>query len=416
MLDFEKLLHDAENGVLPALKYLGDIYLDGLEENSIKPDLQKAVEYYERAADGGMEDALLDLGYIYCAGEYTEPDYLKGIGYYERAAALGNTIALGNLGMTYCKGYGVKKDEKKGFEYFLQSAEGGNADAMLQVSGMYRSGTGVKKDKKAAAYWKDKAEEQRKLDEEAEKTSQKSPLQDAFEKNLKFISKDTLEPDFANRLFAADGGMSQYTLGSCEFATGMLITADPLCYLQQPRSISVKEKTISPGSYPVQVSVMRSETAGLRIVGARLKIKESEAVKFELANGRIQKDGEWKTTFAGFPVECGMACFCDAQAAESYWSFLSGWYKEHENGNIYDDYFEALFAESYQKEPNYQREGGDLLMWHNPLDGSQIAMFASGLGDGYYTDYWGIDKDGEICELTVVFMNPELFGGRNLGC
>ena len=50
-----------------------------------------------------------------------------------------------------------------------------------------------------------------------------------------------------------------------------------------------------------------------------------------------------------------------------------------------------------------------MLLWKNPLDGTQIPMFASGLGDGFYTDYWGMDENGEICELVIVFMNPELF-------
>ena len=134
MLDFERLLQDAQNGSLPALKYLGDIYLDGLEENGIKPDLQKAIDCYEKAVDGGMENALLDLGYIYCSGQYMEPDYTKGLAYYERAAALGSTIALGNLGMSFCNGYGVKKDEKKGFEYFLRAAGGAKPDHMQLVA------------------------------------------------------------------------------------------------------------------------------------------------------------------------------------------------------------------------------------------------------------------------------------------
>ncbi len=59
--------------------------------------------------------------------------------------------------------------------------------------------------------------------------------------------------------------------------------------------------------------------------------------------------------------------------------------------------------------PGVQREGGDILMWSNPLDGSKIPMFASSMGDGYYTDYWGIDASGKICELVIIFMNPELF-------
>ena len=43
------------------------------------------------------------------------------------------------------------------------------------------------------------------------------------------------------------------------------------------------------------------------------------------------------------------------------------------------------------------------------LDGSVIPMSASGMGDGYYTDYWGMDVSGEPCELVIIFMNPMLF-------
>lgn len=412
MLDFERLLKDAENGVLPALYFLGDIYLDGLEEENIEPNLEKAVQYYDKAADGGMEDAMLQLGFIYCAGKYREPDYIKGLAYYERAAALGNTTALGNLGMSYCNGYGVEKDEKKGFEYFMKAAEGGNSLAMNQIADMYRDGTGVEKNEEKVTYWRNRAEEQKRLDEEAaaeQETSESHSLEAAFNENLKFISQTTMDADFVKDIFEENHDIRQFTLGQCEFKTGHVITADPLCYLQDPKNITLKEKFIAPGTYPVQVSVMNSSVAGLRIIGARLRISEKEAVKYELASGLAEKDGEYRTTYAGFPVECGMACFCDEQAAQSYWRFLSDWYNEHKDGNIYDDYFAELFAESYRKEPAYQREGGDLLLWHNPIDNSQIAMFASGLGDGYYTDYWGIDSDGKLCDLVIIFMNPGLF-------
>ena len=405
MLDMERLIADAEQGVLPALKFLGDIYLNGYEENGIKPNLGKALECYEKAAQGDMEDALLDLGYIYCSGKYMEPDFGKGIEYYRRAADLGNTTALGNLGMSYVNGYGVEKDERQGFEFFMKAAEGGHPMAMHQIADMYRNGIGVAPDEEKSRYWEERAKEQQKHDKEQEE-GEKPPLQTAFEKNLKFISKDTLDVEFVQYVFGDTKDLRQYTMGTCAFPSGRIITADPLCYLQSPKDVLVKAKRIKPGDYPVQVAIMDSDMAGLRIVGARLKISDKEAAAYVLAE--CEKE-DHKTTFAGFPVECGMACFCDEQAARSYWRFLDSWYRENKDGNIYDDYFAMLFAESYQKNPKVQREGGDLLMWTNPLDGSGIPMFASGMGDGYYTDYWGVDAEGELCELVMIFMNPYFF-------
>lgn len=237
----------------------------------------------------------------------------------------------------------------------------------------------------------------------------KSPVQNAFEDNLEFICQGDYDVSIVERIFTEDGRIKCYELGKCEFTTGNIIVADPLCYLQDSRSVNVLEKTIPAGSYPVILSILFSKVAGLRIAGAKLKVTEEKAVRYELAEPR--KDGEEKRcpSLPGFAVEAGMGCFCDEAAAKDYWSFLDGWYEKNQNKNIYDDYFKELFAGSYEAEPEYQSEEGDFLLWNNPETDSQIAMFASGLGDGFYPARWGIDEKGEPCELVILFMNPDLF-------
>lgn len=237
----------------------------------------------------------------------------------------------------------------------------------------------------------------------------KSPLQFAFEQNLKFISQDKLDAGQVKAVFESEGQLRYFTIEGVAFPSGKLIVADPLCYLQSPKNISVLAKEIAPGEYPITLAVMDSKIAGIRIVGAKMKIVPEKAVKYELAEALRQKDEKWEKTLAGFPVETGTACFCDEKAAEGYWNFLSKWYGENPNGNLYDDYFSRYFAESYEKAPEYQRPGGDFILWNNPEDGTQLAMFASGLGDGYYCPYWGMDANEKICELVILFMNPELF-------
>ena len=44
-----------------------------------------------------------------------------------------------------------------------------------------------------------------------------------------------------------------------------------------------------------------------------------------------------------------------------------------------------------------------------PKSGKRAVLFTSGMGDGVYSGYWGIDAEGEIVSLTVIFMNPEYF-------
>lgn len=237
----------------------------------------------------------------------------------------------------------------------------------------------------------------------------KSPIQAAFEENLRFISKDTMETDTVRKVFRDDDRIRCYELGKCHFPTGKVIIADPLCYLQDARSISVLKQEIPAGSYPVTLAVMDSTLVGRRIVGARLKVSSKEAVAYKLADAQREENGQVMDTFAGFPVEAGMGCFCDKAAVKGYWKFLGKWYAEHAGKNLYDDYFSELFAESYRKEPEYQSEDGDFLLWDNPLDDTRIALFSSGLGDGYYCGYWGMDNEGKSCELVIIFMDPELF-------
>ena len=237
----------------------------------------------------------------------------------------------------------------------------------------------------------------------------KSPIQIAFEQNLKFISKDVLETELVKEVFETNSKIRHFTMENCGFPTGRVIATDPLVCLQSPEHTNVLEAQISSGNYPVILAVMDSAVAGRRIVGAKMKITSKAAVKYELAEALMNKDGKWEKTFAGIPVDAGLVCFCDEKAAQGYWQFLDKWYGQNPDGNVYDDYFAELFAGSYEKYPEYQRPEGDFLLWDNPEDGTQIAMFASGLGDGFYCPYWGVDKAGKICELVVIFMNPELF-------
>lgn len=59
--------------------------------------------------------------------------------------------------------------------------------------------------------------------------------------------------------------------------------------------------------------------------------------------------------------------------------------------------------------PMYKIRAGSFLNWQLPRTGHHVIMFASGMGDGIYSAYWGLDSDGEVTELIMPFMNPEFF-------
>ena len=221
----------------------------------------------------------------------------------------------------------------------------------------------------------------------------------AFEKNLEFIGLDETTPETVNAVFAGE----TYTFEDVFFPSGSIIAADPICYLQDPKSVSVLKEKISPGKYPVILGFTRPVHDSVRITGMKLQVSGHEAVRYALAETADDR-------FAGFPVETGTAAFCDAESAESYWKFLQEWYGEHPKGNFYDDYLADLFAQSYASHPDLQREGGDFIRFAIPGSPHEMVMSASGFGDGYYSVFWGYDENDRICSLNALFIDPSLYG------
>ncbi len=239
----------------------------------------------------------------------------------------------------------------------------------------------------------------------------KLDIQKAFEANLKYISNIEKDVETIKNQFVKTDTRFYLTIGKIDCPTGKIVVADPLAYLPSNQFSPTLDIEIEPGEYPVEVSICRREELGIRMCTARLKIKDTEATNYVLANPTketaafVAKDG----IMSGFPVDAGMISICDEQVAKEYKEFLDEWYKDNPGGNHYDDYFANFFKESDEKLPQYQREGGDFIEWKNPKTKNKLVMVASGFGDGFYQSYWGYDKDEEICELIVPLVNPDLF-------
>ena len=89
--------------------------------------------------------------------------------------------------------------------------------------------------------------------------------------------------------------------------------------------------------------------------------------------------------------------------------FFEKWTRKNPGKYKYTDYFTALFRKSYGANPEFQNQGGSFLEWRLPGSGLRTVLFSSGMGDGIYSGYWGLDSEGEIACLVALFMNPEYF-------
>lgn len=240
------------------------------------------------------------------------------------------------------------------------------------------------------------------------KKKQPSDISSLFKQNLKYISQTEINPSDIENQFVKNNTRYYLKVGEIDCPSGKIVVADPLCYLCHKESSQGLEQTIPIGRYPVEVAICRNNLIGIRMTTARLKIRNTKAVKYILATEEIDSKNK-KPSFSGFPVDAGMMCFCDQQVADEYRNFLDNWYKENPNGNHYDDYFSQFFKESFEKFPAYQREEGDFIEWKNPNTNHKMIMIASGLGDGFYQSFLGYDQENQICELIVPLINPQIF-------
>ncbi len=245
-----------------------------------------------------------------------------------------------------------------------------------------------------------------------EREAMKAAVNALFRKNQAYVQSLTLDADKINRQFVNTEMRGFTQVGKVDITSNHVVVADPLCYVAMGKFMPTLEQEIPNGTYTAEISVCRSRQAGLRICTARLKIKDAKAVRYELAKpvpetaANVSKDG---TVWTGYPVDAGMTCFIDAKGADKMGEWIDKWHKQNQGKNHYDDYFAAIFAESYEKFPEFQREGGDFIEWTNPDSSERMVMISSGFGDGFYQCFWGYDENGEICELVTPLVDPDLF-------
>jgi uncharacterized protein len=114
------VLDQAENGN-PAYQYVAaDIYFSG---NLVKQDLKLAQQWLVRSSDNGYMAATSLLGYKYLNGEDVGVDYDKALQYFETAAEHGNALAFFGLAQMYSIGLGVDESRVNSAYYAGKSVE-----------------------------------------------------------------------------------------------------------------------------------------------------------------------------------------------------------------------------------------------------------------------------------------------------
>ncbi len=153
----------AQQGNPSACSGLGSRYESG---QGVPQDYQKAIEWYQKAADKGHRDAMQRIAWCYHSigrhyryGNGVVQDYVEAMKWYQRAAEMGISCSQKEIGDLYYYGYGVSQDYEKALEWYQKATDNGDLEAMESLAHCYTVGNGVTKDYNKSLEWRRKAAE-----------------------------------------------------------------------------------------------------------------------------------------------------------------------------------------------------------------------------------------------------------------
>lgn len=141
----------AFDGMPEAQHDLAAIYTAG--HGNVKQNYERALFWFEQAANAGVANAAYNLGVLYHQGLGTAPDLTKAIDWYGRAADLGHPEAQYNLGIAYIEGVGVPYDPFKANAYFEKAASQGIMEAAYNLGLIHENGLLGKPEPEEALVW-----------------------------------------------------------------------------------------------------------------------------------------------------------------------------------------------------------------------------------------------------------------------
>lgn len=118
-------------------------------------DGDKALQWYERAAQGGHPKAQVNLALLLLdAATPARPEALvRARDWLERAARQGDPRAAHHLGLIHYRGHGVPRDYGVARRWWQDAAAGGDLASAFNLGLLYQRGRGVERDAETAVRW-----------------------------------------------------------------------------------------------------------------------------------------------------------------------------------------------------------------------------------------------------------------------
>ena len=158
----EWLTKSAQQDYSKAQLLLVAIFHDGLGTNKNSSEairwLMKAVEKKTAGKDYNLESntlamAYFNLGQSFQFGDGVKSDLDKAFNFFSKAAELGHLKAQVQVGICYASGYSVKADKAEAIKWYEKAAKQGEFQALYMLGESYKEGNGVPQNFVEAYKW-----------------------------------------------------------------------------------------------------------------------------------------------------------------------------------------------------------------------------------------------------------------------
>ena len=173
-------------------------------------------------------------------------------------------------------------------------------------------------------------------------------------------------------------------IGEITIESGKIIACDPIL-MHQATPFS---QTFPAGKFPVQLAIAKIQMDE-RIAFSRILFSDKHVASWRYALHKGEKDMSiFDTTFYGYSVDAGVGIFIDSAANVAF-----------NSQSISDTAFrQKVFLSEMDK---HTRPTWQYTVYN--FGSHNLAAFSTGLGDGSYATYIGLDKDGNVCRLLTDF-------------
>ena len=200
------------------------------------------------------------------------------------------------------------------------------------------------------------------------------------------------EPGDFNQIFQMSGAVQlskkrtvhveHRTVGTLVVPSGAIVACDPATGGEP------FVERVDSGQYPVILTLV-TENDDARVSYARLVFGDELPTSWKLATWPEKKRGWFnRGQPTGYGVDSAMACFMDEQAERML---------RRNDGMERPEYLSNVLV--MNDEQTY--DWGSAVL--DDETGLNVIVFSSGLGDGYYSSYWGYSAQGEIVALVTDF-------------